>query len=214
MASAEEPADPIFPRTVEKVQSALDKKWSSSYQRKVVESLNAAPWYFRQDFIDEMSKDQEFKKFTGQVDRPKDPGKVCVDNALAASNYAFPDWYPKGEKFTFELPYLLSQTGFKSINDDSDIFKSSFTTLANKLQAGQMYLIVAKKLDEKIGHMVILTTDTTSNAFLTDKQKLAFNYGLYNYIGWHYGVAPSTRPRPFKQINLLTGTLAQGSWEL
>jgi hypothetical protein len=213
MASAEPPVDPTFAEAVKKVRTKLADKWEASYQQKVCDNLERGAWFFRADFIDEMSKPTELAKFVDPTKRPLDPGKVCVDNALAAVAYAFPIWYPKGEKFTFELPYLLQETGFASMNDATDVFKTSFKALAGKVANGQMVLVVAKKESEKIGHMVVITTDGQGNAFLTDAQKLAFDYGLYNHIAWRYGAAPVAPPRPCKPVTLSTGKLS-GSWTL
>jgi len=206
---------PRFLEARDKVEAKIKERSLADdavvYQRKVLSHLLECGEYFKEDFVDEVNKPSELSKFLGLSKRPTEADKVCVDNALTAVGYAFPATLPRGEKFTFEVPYIMEAAGWAFMNGPTDTFNTRFTALADAVAANSMYLICAKQAANKIGHMVVITTDGNKTAYLTDAQKQPNNYSVYMYVGWRYGAAPASRPKPYRKINLATGRF-DGSW--
>lgn len=214
-AEAEVVLSPRFLEARVKVEARIKEKSLAEaavvYQRKVLSHLLECGEFFKEDFVDEVNKPSELNKFLGVTKRPTDADKVCVDNALTAVGYAFPATLPRGEKFTFEVPCIMETAGWTFMNGPGDIFKTKFTALADAVEANTMYLICAKQVSNKIGHMVVITTAGDKTAYLTDAQKQPNNYGVYMYVGWRYGAVPASRPKPYRKINLATGRF-DGDW--
>jgi hypothetical protein len=106
----------------------------------------------------------------------------------------------------------MEKAGWDAMNNSTDTFASDFTKLDERVEGGKLYLICAKRPSSDIGHMVVLTTnDDASHAYITDAQKQPINYGLYKFVGWLYGDAPMSRPRPYREVDLSTGKFIYGS---
>ncbi|MBC7781475.1 MAG: hypothetical protein H7125_15375 [Proteobacteria bacterium] len=92
----------------------------------------------------------------------------------------------------------MQSAGWTSMNVAQDTFRSWFTVLATKVAPSSMYLVCAKQDANEIAHMIVVTTsDSVDDAFVTDAQKQSNNYGVYRYVAWRYGAAdavPEGRP--------------------
>lgn len=209
MASAEQPQNPDFVETVHFVTKQTGNKYGHSYQKSVIEDVTSRAFFFKKDFIDEMNRPIELAKFIGKSLRSTHNDKTCVDNALKAVSFAFPKHLPKGEKFTFEVPYIMKLAGREFMNKDDDIFKSKFTTLADKVSAGKMYLVCTKMSSNEIGHMILLTVNSNNEAFVTDTQKQPNNYCVYEYVAWKSNKTVTTIPVPYRFIDLSTGRFSK-----
>jgi hypothetical protein len=209
MASAEQPQNPSFSNAVKLVASAMGNNYKNSYQKAVVEDVSTRPYFFKQDFISEMRREIELAKFTSKTKRPDSKDKICVDNALRAVKYGFPSDYPKGEKFTFEVPYIMKRADWVFINKDDDIFKSKFTMLEKKVSPNKVYLVCTKMPSNEIGHMIVLTVNSESEAFVSDAQKQPNNYSLYEYVAWKAKQNLSNIPVPYRPIDLSIGKFSK-----
>jgi hypothetical protein len=205
MASAEPPQNPNFVKAVTFVSKQMGNKYEHSFQKSVIGDVTTRPYFFKQDFISEMNRPIELAKFTGKSVRSSHKDKICVDNALKAVSFAFPKDYPKGEKFTFEVPYIMKLAGWEFMNKDDDIFKSKFTTLEAKVSPNKVYLVCTKLSSNEIGHMIVLTVNSKKEAFVTDAQKQPNNYGIYEFIAWKSKQDVTTIPFPYRPIDLSTG---------
>lgn len=109
----------------------------------------------------------------------------------------------------------MQSAGWTSMNGAQDTFRSWFTVLATKVAPSSMYLVCAKQDANEIAHMIVVTTsDSVDDAFVTDAQKQSNNYGVYRYVAWRYGAAPTARPTPYRKVDLKTGQfIAQSTWQ-
>src|SRR5262249_17010965 len=102
-------AGATFEGRVNQVKLAVPN-YNGPYQKQAIDYLvtnNLAG--LKTDFLEEMSKEEDYKKFVGQKPRANTDQTNCFDNAFV--NYAggeLPDGCPAGEKYEFEMPYLMS----------------------------------------------------------------------------------------------------------
>ncbi len=210
MVSAAQPQNPNFSEQVKHVNLAMGKKYKNSYQKAVIDDVGTRPYFFKQDFINEMKRGIEFDRFIGKTKRPDSKDKDCVDNALKAAKYAFPGNHPKGEKYTFEVPYIMKRADWDFINKDNDIFKSNFKMLENKVSPNSVYLVLTKKSFNEIGHMIVLAVKSKNEAFVCDAQKQPTDYSLYEYVAWKSKQELTSIPVPYRPIDLSTGKFSKG----
>ncbi len=176
-----------------------------THARSVMQYLSRCDQYFKDDFLDEIKKPTELPKFVGLSTRPNGLSVVCVDNALTSAGTPRPATCPAGEKFTFELPYLMNACGWTLVNH-LNIHTQLLKTMS--VHPNSIYLVDVKAPGNPISHMVIITTgaNPTADCWITDKQKLNTDYSNATYLAWRSNnAAPSPPPKPYRAFDLSQG---------
>src|SRR5262245_38396834 len=71
-------------------------------------------------------------------------GDVCVDNAMNNAGTELPDGCPVGEKFTFEIPYIMQTAGWTHMAfcHNAPILTKEFAEFRKSVQSKRQYLVV------------------------------------------------------------------------
>ena len=171
-----------FPDMVKKVADAKGISFKGSYCAAVIDCLtkDVHGQKFQSDFISEIRKDTELRKFIGTDKRAVIADKICFDNAMNNARFEAPPGFPAGEKFDFEIPYILQHAAwpYMAIFHGKPLFSVKFPDFLATVQAGHQYMVATRqKSDSPIGHMICITIDGNgANGWIYDPQKQPIKY--------------------------------------
>jgi hypothetical protein len=178
-------APATFADMVKKVSGAMGFGYKGSYCAAVIDCLtnDTHGQKFQPDFTLEMRKDTEVRKFIGADKRAAIADKICFDNAMGNAGFAAPPGFPKGEKFDFEIPYILKHAEwlYMDVFHGKPLFTVKFTEFLAKVKAGHQYMVSTRQnTNSQIGHMLCITIDGSgANGWIYDPQRQPMNY-----VGW------------------------------
>jgi hypothetical protein len=205
---------PTFAGLAELVAKELGTAYPASYQKKVIEFLKTTAFTaFQADFIDEMQKPTELGKFTKNVPaRATSKYTVCFDNAMAEAGFALPEGCPVGEKFNFEIPFIMSTMEWKHMDFCKalpTVFTKKFLDFLGEVQGGYSYMLATQpNASSPIGHMIfIYVDDDKSEGWLHDPQMLKMPYKDHVCEAWESPYATGGKQKPGCTVNLQTGVI-------
>jgi hypothetical protein len=182
--------------------------YQTSYQKKVIDYLNSSAATFKSDFVTEMKKDEDFKKFTGQKERENTRTTNCFDNAIDFAGSALPLGCPVGEKFDFEIPYIMNTIQWTYLTPSrGGFFSSTFAEFLAKAKTGYSYLLATRPTaTSTIGHMITVYMDPEEGRpWLYDPQKQGLTYETCVCEAWESPAEAGSTMRPGCWLNATTG---------
>lgn len=170
---------------------------------------------FRADFETEMAKDIDVRKFCGVTGRSGKAGDVCVDNALTAAGVALPAGCPAGEKYSFEVPYMMQAINWPYLATCAKrgLLETRLASVRGYLRSNpqptkRQYLLVwTQNKGSSESHMVqLVVAAQNKGAWLHDPQKQPNNYTVGYCEAWSNPVAYTGKVKgPYCSFNLDTG---------
>ena len=178
-----------FASTRDQVVSKLDSinafRDTKFYCNAVMESLENITSGLRETFIANMQNPQYLTTFVTNP-RANDAQKRCVDNALSRGSGVQSRGYPMGEKFEWEMPYIMTTAGWLLFTGNTYAFEDMPTVLGRCADAlgGTQFMFLAMPRGKTDGHAILITK--FSNAlWVTDPQRAPNQYNLnHNCIAW------------------------------
>jgi hypothetical protein len=144
---------------------------------------------------------------------------VCVDNALKAVGMALPAGCPPGEKYTFEVPYIMQNAGWTYMDYSSRVPMlqapmSEFLERAQTEPAARVYLVVrSEHAGAAESHMIVVyatAAGRNQEAWIHDAQKLTNNYANGYCEVWMSPSGAETKKSPYCSFDLDTARM--GDW--
>lgn len=205
-------ADP-FPRLANKVRDACATQSAEhKYMRAVVGYLESAEGKkFQSDFNVEMNKDTDFGKFTkNDPARSEAAGDICVDNAMTNAGCDLPAGCPWGEKFTFEVPYIMQQIGWvhMAFCKGAVLLNAEFSAFRKAVKANRQYLVQwTQNKGQSESHMICITLDGSGSAVIYDPQEQPNNYSMGYCEAWENPKPGGAALTPNCTLDLKTGKI-------
>lgn len=176
---------------------------------------------FRNDFIEEMDKDVDFTKFVKNASpaRATSARDICVDNALRAVGANLPVGCPEGEKYTFEVPYIMQAAGWTYLDysQNRPMLQAPISTFRGRARqetGARVYLLVrSEQAGATESHMVVVYVTAqgpSQEAWIHDVQEQNNSYASGFCEVWMMASAAAPR-RPFCSLDLQTGAI--GTWQ-
>lgn len=219
-AAAEETVEQRFVALLTKVKAKFDKKnkHHAGWVLPMLDHLSNSAEYFKADFVSELYKASESEGLNAiNLAKLADPEKraaefstSCVDQALdkLKTQVELPAEYPKGEKFDFELPFLLKSKWSFLNTGANPPFTKTVKDLLRAAKAGESYLVIYRMTDAaKIGHAVFITVSSKGTPFLYDAQKNTGKLGNCKYVGW--SITATVPTGGFQELDPETGNVAK-----
>ena len=189
---------------------------SHQYVRAVVDFLDSDDGKkFQGDFNAEMKKEIDFGKFTkNNPARSELAGDVCVDNAMNNAGTELPDGCPVGEKFTFEIPYIMQTAGWTHMAfcHNAPILTKEFAEFRKSVQSKRQYLVVwTQNKGQSESHMICITVDGSRSAMIHDPQEQPNNYAGGFCEAWESPSPGGAALNPRCSLDLKTGKTGEYS---
>lgn len=216
------------PAPVQQSQTPLQQAMAKARQTRVANTpqgnhvdavltylLSAEGRKFQADFETEMAKDIDIRKFCGAIGRSGKAGDVCVDNALAAAGVQLPPGCPAGEKYSFEVPYMMQAIGWPYLGTCAKrgLLETRLSSVRGYLRSNpqptkRQYLLVwTQNKGSSESHMVqLVVAAQNKGAWLHDPQKQPNNYTEGYCEAWSNPLAYAGKVKgPYCSFNLDTG---------
>jgi hypothetical protein len=172
---------------------------------KYADSLKAA-------FVEDMKHDAHLAVFVSPS-RANDDQKKCVDNAVTEAKAPKAAGHPVGEKFDWEIPYIMNVAGWQIASgpevawvDMSEVLQ----TIA-KGTNGTQYLVSAKFKAKADGH-TILVTRIDKTLWVSDRQKQLYDYRTCDCIAWSRPGTVAAKDVPGPKRKITTEAKLDGNW--
>lgn len=125
----------------------------NDYRSKVLDHLRTATQlqFLKQDFLADMQNESDVEKWLGYTPRSQAPTVMCVYNALCEVKKSHLDPSPKGEKFTWEIDYLLRKTFDRNTMVNTTKLFTLHRAIDEVKQTGGTYLAVIFRQVDKSG---------------------------------------------------------------
>jgi hypothetical protein len=211
------PYDKTKRRVLEAIDAGSDL---GKYCAKVLAFLDTHH-KFRHDFITELDKPIDLGKFTknsGETKRATDNKSSCTDFAFEYVGVALPPGCPKGEKFSFETPYIMETAGWTYLDycRNRPLLNAPFSMFrvnAAKEAVWRKYLVVwALEAGKTESHMFAVIVEPNGKAaWLYDPQQQAANYTKGFCEVWMNPEAGGSKPDD-SYCALDLGTGEKGEW--
>ena len=179
------------------------------YVKAVIAQITTADQFFRDEFTKDMKNPSDLKEFVSGK-RSEVSGVVCVDSAHKVCGLALPTGAPKGSKFDWELPYLMSYqrwTLLQPVMQDGN----KFGDFVNRIANGEQYVVstLPDAGGSKIGHTITVTKTATGELWVSDAQKLTNEYQNHRYVAWQ---RPKGQPAKTDSLNPKRKIDSSGKW--
>jgi hypothetical protein len=197
-----------------KVKEALPNTYNASFQKQIIDYLtqkNLAG--YKADFVAEMKKPEDFSKFVGKKARENTSTTDCFDNAFVRyAGAELPALCPVGEKYDFEIPYLMHTFGWKYLGNAVQCFTMKFTAMLKVVRPGYSYLVATRvNTSSTIGHTIILYGASKDQVWLHDLQMVTPSYDSNVCEAWESPEAMGGLQKPGCYLSLKTGK-STGDW--
>ncbi len=198
-----------FTDLVKKVTEAMAFGFKGSYCAAVIDCLtkDTHGQKYQPDFTLEMRKDTEVRKFIGTDKRAAIADKICFDNAMRNAGFEAPPGFPEGEKFDFEIPYIMKHAKwvYVDIFHGKPLFTVKFTDFLAKVKVGHQYMVSTRQnTNSMIGHMLCITIEG-SGGWIYDPQKQPINYTDWFCEAWESPEAGGKSLDPKCTLDLRNG---------
>jgi hypothetical protein len=213
--AAARPAVFDFNAAVTKVRTKLqtvNAAATKQYCEAVMTYLQANATALKDTFVEDIKKDAYVDVFVN-ANRANDVQKRCVDDALKRASAPMAVGHPTGEKFDWEIPYIMSVAGWDRLAAGAGKYWMSMVDFLGQCQPGQQYLLASRPRGSADGH-TILITNSGGTLWVSDVQEQGYNYGQCDCIAWKRPAAADGKafavPLPKRQVT--TAGAFSGSW--
>jgi hypothetical protein len=189
--------------------------YPASYQKKVIDYLSQSNLTgYKDDFVAEMKKPEDFGKFVGTKARENTDTTNCFDNSFVwYAGAELPPLCPIGEKFDFEIPYLLSTFGWKYLGNGTKCYAMQVSKLLTTVREGYSYLVMTREnAAYTIGHTITLYVPSKGVIWLHDPQMIEPPSTTSVWEAWESGKQLGSTQKPGCYMNVKTGK-REGEWE-
>jgi hypothetical protein len=197
-----------------KVEKAV-KSYPTSFQKNVIEYLKQKNLDgYKDDFVSEMKKGEDFGKFVGTKPREDTGTTNCFDNSfLRYAGLELPKLCPAGEKYDFETPYLMSLFGWNYVTQGTKCFLTKMSAFLKTVKVGHSYLVMTREYTAAtIGHTVTLYVPSTGVVWLHDPQMVAPPSADNVCEAWESGTKLGSTKKPGRYLSVKT-VKPDGDWE-
>jgi hypothetical protein len=175
-----------------------NKAHYAEYVKPLLDDLVGYPKVFKDDFLREWKTGEVQSKLYEPSNRLSGKSLDCVQQAVSAASLSWPDRIPTGEKFQFELPYVLGK-GLKwaYVGDLKNAYSFLLKTL--KTQKNKFYLVSVQSAPTGAmeGHMILIVTDGENSASLLDFQNQKSQSRALGCLEHYYAAWSFPRPETY-----------------
>jgi hypothetical protein len=188
---------------VAKVNAALDgpniNRPTKDYCQAVMNSLLTYGAPLKATFVADMKQNAFLEVFV-KASRADDPQKRCLDDALAAAGARKSPGHPVGEKFDWEIPYIMDFAQWQ-IAFGTGVAWGDLSAFLGRCADGKQYLVMTRLKGKADGH-TILITKVAGTLWISDKQRQNYTYNICDCIAWlRPGTVASTAvPKPKRKV--------------
>jgi hypothetical protein len=131
---------------------------------------------------------------------------------MAEAGFNLPEGCPEGEKFNFEIPFIMSTMEWKHMdfcNGLPTVFTKTFKDFLGAVQGGYSYMLATQATaTSPIGHMIFIYVDEDeSEGWLHDPQMLKLPYKDHVCEAWESPYPAGGKQKPGCTVNLTTGVI-------
>jgi hypothetical protein len=200
---------------VDKVNTKLDgtnniTQATKTYCRAVMAYLptHAAP--LKASFVTDMKQDADLNVFVN-ANRANDVQKRCVDDALNRARALKSPGHPVGEKYDWEIPYIMSFAQWP-IASGGAVAWVDLSTFLGRCAAGTQYVVMTRLRGQPHGH-TILITKIGETLWISDKQEQNYDYSKCECIAWSRPGTVTSGDVPKPKIEITEAGKFDGDWD-